>query len=196
MFDFRHTPLKAYIFPTLIALLALGIIAIGDQLSHTLQYDSVAISNGELWRIVTAHLVHLGWSHLGLNLAGLALIFLFFAQCVPIRFWWVAFFVCALGISVLVYFLNPEIRWYVGLSGVLHGLFVIAGIMDIRVRKWEGIFFTVVILGKVIYEQVAGPLPGSEEAAGGPVLVDAHFYGATIGLALGLYLFIKSAKKH
>jgi len=195
MFEIRQTQLKNYIFPVIIATLALSIISIGDSLSDILQYDSKAIAEGEWWRIITAHIVHLGWSHLWLNLAGLALIFLFFANCVPIRFWWISFFICAIGISVLVYFFNPEVRWYVGLSGILHGLFVIAGIMDIRVRKWEGIFFSSAILAKVIYEQIAGPLPGSEEAAGGPVLVDAHFYGAIIGLVLGLYLFLKTAKK-
>ncbi len=195
MFEIRQTQLKNYIFPLIITVIALSVTSIGDSLSDILQYDSKAIAEGEWWRIITAHIVHLGWPHLWLNLAGLVLIFLFFANCVPIPFWWTSFFICALGISVLVYFLNPEIRWYVGLSGVLHGLFVIAGIMNIRIRKWEGIFFSTAILGKVIYEQIAGPLPGSEKAAGGPVLVDAHFYGALIGVVLGIYLFLKTVKK-
>jgi len=195
MFEIRKTPLINYIFPAVITLIAISITFIGDSLSDILQYDSKAIADGEYWRIFTAHIVHLGWSHLWLNLAGLVLIFLFFSNCVPNHFWWTSFFICGLGISILVYFLNPEIRWYVGLSGVLHGLFVLAGIMDIRVRKWEGIFFTAVILGKVIYEQISGPLPGSEEAAGGPVLVDAHFYGALIGVGLGVFLFMRTSQK-
>jgi len=193
MLSFSGKNIKPFTFAISIAVIALLITFLGENTSDVLQYDSQAIAEGEIWRLVTAHVVHLGWSHLWLNLAGLLLVFVFFADCLKLRFWIFAFAVNALLISLLVYFLNPEIRWYVGLSGVLHGLFVVGGIADIRVRKWEGISFTLIVLAKVIYEQIAGPLPGSEEAAGGPVLVDAHFYGAMIGLIMAIPLLRKKA---
>src|SRR5215813_6550864 len=37
-------------------------------------YDRVGLANGQLWRLVTAHLVHLGWAHLWPNLLALLLI--------------------------------------------------------------------------------------------------------------------------
>ncbi len=186
--------LSGLILPAIIALVCIIIAFSGESLSEALRYDSNAIKNGEIWRLVTAHFVHLGWSHLWLNMAGLLLVFVFFAQCVSVRYWLLCLAVNALGISLLIYFLNPEIIWYVGLSGVLHGLFILGGIADIQYRKWEGIGFTLIILAKVSYEQIAGPLPGSEETAGGPVLVDAHFYGAIIGLLLSVPLIIKMIK--
>ncbi len=170
--------------------------ASGRELTQTLRYDAIAMTEQqEYWRLLTAHFAHLGWSHLWLNAAGLTLIFLFFAPYLRLQYWAFSILISAIAISVLIYFFNPEIRWYVGLSGVLHTLFIIGGIANISIRKWEGLSFTVIILAKVFYEQITGPLPGSEQAAGGPVLVDAHFYGAMIGLVLAIPLLLKLAEK-
>jgi len=187
---------KLFILPFCLAIIVILISAIGDNLTQLLRYDALAISdNNQYWRLFTAHFTHLSWSHLWLNVAGLILVFVFFAACLSPNYWIISFLIASICISVLIYFFNPEIRWYVGLSGVLHTLFILGGIADIQVRKWEGISFTVIILAKVIYEQIAGPLPGSEEAAGGPVLVDAHFYGAMMGLILGLPLIKNLLKR-
>lgn len=178
---------KLFILPCCIMIIAIIIASLGDSISQLLRYDAQAISeNHQYWRLFTAHFTHLGWSHLWLNVAGLMLIFIFFASCLSMRYWLLSFIISSMSISILISLLNPEIRWYVGLSGILHTLFILGGIADIRIRKWEGIIFTLLILAKVTYEQIAGPLPGSEEAAGGPVLVDAHFYGAMMGLLLAV----------
>lgn len=182
------------VLPLVIALTCIVIAFSGDSISEVLRYDAEAIKNGEAWRLVTAHFVHLSLPHLWLNIGGLILVFAFFAQCISLKYWLICLAINAVGISLLIYFFNPDILWYVGLSGVLHGLFVLGGIADIQHRKWEGIGFTSIIIGKVIYEQFSGPLPGSEEAAGGPVLIDAHFYGALIGLALSTPLLLKLKK--
>ncbi len=169
--------------------------ASGRELTQTLRYDIIAITEqGEYWRLLTAHFTHLGWSHLWLNAAGLTLVFVFFSPYLNLCYWVSSIIISAIAISVLIYFFNPEIRWYVGLSGVLHTLFIIGGIADISIRKWEGLGFTAIILVKVFYEQISGPLPGSEQAAGGPVLVDAHFYGAMIGLVLATPLLLNLIK--
>lgn len=183
--------LSHLILPAIIAVICITITISGETVSNALRYDALAINNGEIWRLFTAHFVHLTWSHLWLNLAGLLLVFVFFGKCISSTSWLIYISINTLTISLLIYFLNPEIVWYVGLSGVLHGLFIIGGIADIQYRKWEGIGFTSIIIAKVIYEQIAGPLPGSEETAGGPVLVDAHFYGVIIGLVLSLPILKK-----
>jgi membrane associated rhomboid family serine protease len=45
------------------ASLALGLGE--DELRQWGRYDREALESGELWRLVTAHLVHLGWGHRG-----------------------------------------------------------------------------------------------------------------------------------
>lgn len=147
---------------------------------------------GELWRLLSAHIMHLTWNHLFMNLAGLLFIFFFFGNLLTQKQWLGIMTFSALFISLILLWTQPELRWYVGLSGVLHGLFIAGGMADIKVRPKEAILFLAFIIGKLTYEQLMGPLPGSEESAGGPVLVDAHFYGAIAGL---ISMLILRAKK-
>ncbi len=176
--------LNQWLWPVVLSfsllLLALG----GEETAILLRYDRHALLHGELWRLLTAHVVHLGWGHLFLNLTGLALIAFFFVALVPAWFWLMAIFFSAVAISSALLGFNTELMWYVGFSGILHSLFVVGGVADARLRPWEGGLFTALITIKVLWEQLVGPLPGSEAAAGGPVLVDAHFYGFLAGLLM------------
>lgn len=171
---------------TLLAIsLAIIIVVIGvfnENLNTLLRYDRLAVSQGEFWRIFSAHSLHLSWGHLWMNVAGLVMVFIFFGNLLSFREWLLCFFISSLGSSLLIFYLVPDVLWYVGLSGVLHGLFIAGGVRDLKVRRSEAIVFLIFICGKLLWEQYAGPLPGSEEAAGGPVLVDAHLYGAISGL--------------
>ena len=184
-----------FLIPNSIALLCVILAWLGPDFSDVLVYDSQAIAQGQLWRIFTAHFVHLGWPHLAMNLFGLYLVFGFFGRCVSWPVWLLSLAVSSVLISVLIYVFNPEIQRYVGLSGVLHALFMLGGLADIKVRRWEGIIFTGLISLKVIYEQWLGPLPGSEQTAGGPVLVDAHFYGAVVGALVGSIVLYKMKRR-
>ena len=69
----RQSPARAPVARELIvAVMVLGVLALGGQrLRMLLQYDRAALATGEWWRLVTGHLVHLGWDHLALNVAGL-----------------------------------------------------------------------------------------------------------------------------
>ena len=51
-------------------LLGLG----GDEVRDLLRYERDAIHGGEYWRLVSGHLVHLGFGHLWPNLVALAII--------------------------------------------------------------------------------------------------------------------------
>ena len=178
-------------------ILAITIIALGfadTSIQNTLRYDRPAILSYELWRIITAHLVHLGWSHLLMNLAGLVMVFFFFGTFLKSIQWFFVFFISALGTSILLLQLNPQLIWYVGLSGVLHGFFIAGGIADIKVNPKEAYVFLTLIIGKLMWEQLYGPLPGSEATAGGYVIVDAHFFGAIWG-ALALVIISLTSKR-
>jgi rhomboid family GlyGly-CTERM serine protease len=81
------------------------------------------------------------------------------------------------------WFFYPELEWYVGLSGVLHGLLVAGLFAGLVQRDREAVILTLFVIAKLAWEQLAGPLPGSESSSGGVVIVDAHLYGAIGGLA-------------
>ena len=83
-----------------------------------------------------------------------------------------------------LWFLEPQLFWYVGLSGLLHGLLVAGIAGSLSARRIDVLVLGIAVLGKLTYEQLVGPLPGSEESTGGTVIVAAHLYGA-IGGAIG-----------
>lgn len=157
------------------------IMAFGSPLSDWLRFDRNAILNGEIWRIVTGHLAHLGWSHWLMNVSGLWLIWLIVGRLLGTRAWLAIILISATGISSGLLLFHPELFWYVGLSGVLHTLIISGCLADLRNKRTDTKLLLVIIIAKLIWEQVAGPLPGSEESAGGNVIVDAHLYGAILG---------------
>ena len=169
--------------PLLLLLLSSLVMLAGDDAVRQLRYQREAILEGELWRLFTAHLTHLGWSHLMLNLAGLWLVWSLYGDQLTTRSWWLILLICALAVSLGLLFMNPALQWYVGLSGVLHGLLV-AGCLSASLRgHHDSLLILFMLLLKLGWEQWAGPLPGSEMGAGGRVVVDAHLYGAIAGAA-------------
>ena len=70
---------------------------------------------------------------------------------------------------------------YVGLSGLLHGLLAAGVVAGLGPRRREPQILAVILAAKIAYEQLAGPLPGSESTTGGTVIVAAHAYGAIAG---------------
>jgi rhomboid family GlyGly-CTERM serine protease len=150
-----------------------------------LRYDRADIAAGELWRLATGHFVHLGSTHLLLNIAGLAVVWLLIGTGFT-QVGWVL--VTALSVALIdlgFWFLDPGLQWYVGMSGLLHALLVAGIISQIREAPGESTALGLLVAAKITWEQVAGPLPGSEISAGGPVVVDAHLYGALAGIIAG-----------
>lgn len=180
--------LRPYFLPAAVASCSLIVALLGENATALVQYDRGAIEHGQWWRLLSGHFAHLGFSHLMLNIAGLALISALFSAGMSPRQWTACFLISAAAVSTGLYFFQPQLHWYVGLSGVLHGLFV-SGAIDSwrRGLRLEGVLL-LALVGKLIWEQLSGPLPGSEAAAGGPVVVDAHMYGAIGGLLFSVIL--------
>ena len=74
-------------YPVVVSGLAVLAAVGGDFAREALAYDREQVAAGELWRLVTAHVVHLGWSHLLLNLAGLWLAWYLVSSCLSLRQW-------------------------------------------------------------------------------------------------------------
>ena len=164
-----------------VTLIALG----GSGWADLFRFDREAILHGQIWRLFSGHLVHLGWPHLWMNIAGLTLIWALVGRRFSTRQWLAILAGSALGIGLGLLIFNPELDWYVGLSGVLHGLLVAGAIIDVRRDRLSGYALLILIAAKLIWEQMAGPLPGSEVTAGGTVIIDAHLYGGLCGMLFG-----------
>jgi rhomboid family GlyGly-CTERM serine protease len=145
------------------------------------RYQRDAIENGEYWRLVSGHLVHLGLGHLWPNVAALVIIGALFDDVFDNAGWWRATLASAAAIDLGLYWLEPNVLWYVGLSGVLHG-FVAAGALALLLRRQPlGAVLAICLGGKLAFEQIIGPVPFTAASVGGPVVVAAHLYGAAGG---------------
>ena len=175
----------------IVSLIVVAIQLFPQSLRQIFRYDRAAISDGELWRLITGHLAHLGWSHLAMNVAGLCLITYIFAPPGKVWVWSAWMFVTAMLTSAGLYFFSPQLSFYVGLSGALHGMIVIGALRWIQQGDFMGLFVLIIVVAKIAWEQLFGALPLSQQMAGGPVAVDAHLWGALAGLAIGLWNLIR-----
>jgi rhomboid family GlyGly-CTERM serine protease len=158
-------------------LMAIG----GSPARSALRFDRAGIQNHEIWRLVTGHLVHLGWIHFLMNIVGLTLVWLLFGGYFSSRQWIAILVVAIAGIDIGLWFLDPGLEWYVGLSGALHGMLA-AGIVAGAMRgSLEAAILGFLLLAKLVWEQWLGPMPGSAGIAGGDVVVNAHLYGGVAG---------------
>lgn len=167
----------------------------GDTGRALLQFDRVAISGQEFWRLLTGHLVHLGPSHWLLNSLGLILVWLLVGVQFTGRQWLIVTVISMAGVDAGLWFFDPQLVWYVGMSGVLHGILAAGVVKGFQTVPREALMVGAAVLIKILYEQLIGPLPGSEHSASGSVVVDAHLYGALAGLgAAAVFWNSKPAK--
>ncbi len=178
--------LPAYQLAATVALLCITLQYAG--LDDVLRFERSAIDHGSLWLLLTGNFVHLGSSHLWMNMAGFALVVALVWSHYSARVWLLIIVFSSLVVGVGLWKLNPEITGYVGYSGTLHGLIIAGSLADLRLYPKSAAILLALVIGKLIWEQFSGPLPGSESTAGGLVVVDSHLYGAIGGAIIGLAL--------
>ena len=179
----------------LIALLAVMLLlqSMHDSLGSWFEYQRAAILDGEVWRLISGHFTHINWSHLLLNLAGLALIWVLgFGRLGIIRQLYAIFF-CSLAISCALLVFNTDIAWYQGFSGVLHGLFAVIAAQYLTDHKYFSLLLFLSLAIKIAHEQLVGRMPWHQEFTDFLVVADAHLYGAIAGLVIAVMYFLPRA---
>ncbi|MGI9261496.1 MAG: rhombosortase [Woeseiaceae bacterium] len=175
----------------IIASLLVG--ALGDKGRELLKYDRLAIADGEVWRFVTANFAHLSNSHLLLNMLGLFLTWLLVGRYFSAVQWILITVGAVIFQSAGFWFLDSNMLWYVGMSGLLHGLMLAGALKGIETLRTESLILCGLVIAKLVYEQFLGPLPGSESTSGGTVVVNAHLYGA-VGGAIAAFILRHRAR--
>lgn len=165
------------------ALIAIALA--GEAGQRLLRYDRVALASGELWRLLTAHVTHLGLRHALLNCLGLALVWALFARDYTPRAWALIALASAVAIDAGLWLRSSTILWYVGSSGVLHGALAAGAIARLRAGAREGWVLAGALAVKLGWEQGMGALPLAGDV---PVVVDAHLYGALGGALAAAFL--------
>jgi rhomboid family GlyGly-CTERM serine protease len=158
-------------------------LAGGAALRAVWRYEREAVAAGEWWRLLTSHFVHLDAGHAVLNAAGLALLWGLFARCWTARSWWCAILTSLAAIDLGFWFCERQLQWYVGASGLLHGVFAFGCLALVRERDPIGIIAALIFVAKLSWEHWQGPLPFERSA---PVVTVAHLYGAMGGACAAL----------
>ncbi|ABV87670.1 rhombosortase [Shewanella pealeana] len=153
------------------------------QLDALLAYQRVLILDGQWWRLLTGNLLHTNAWHLYMNLAGLWVILALHEQHYQAKGFSVLFFILCLmqGIGLLVFY--PSLIGYVGLSGMLHGLFTYGAVLDIRNGLKSGYLLLLGVFLKVAYEQYFGASIEMTQLIDARVATEAHLVGLISGLS-------------
>ena len=141
--------------------------------------DRDAVLGGQLWRLWSGHWVHLDARHAAINLAALVVMALLAARMRLLRPLLVASLLMMPLIAALLLLTAPDLQWYAGLSGLLHGWAA-----WLLLRRGGGVATSGALLlaGKLVWEQVAP----AADASAFPVIHAAHVIGALVGAALAL----------
>ncbi|MBA4137897.1 MAG: rhombosortase [Opitutus sp.] len=95
-------------------------------------YERAAVGGGEFWRIWTGHAVHFGWPHFVADGGLLLIIGWTLGREFP-RTSWLGLLLMPPFISAVIYFLDPEMTRYAGLSALNLGLLLL-----LAARGWKG----------------------------------------------------------
>lgn len=171
-----------------IAAAALAVAA--SAAAPCLVYDRDRILRGEVWRLLTGHLVHAGPRHLLWDALPLIGVGLLFETALGPRYWR-ALGMSAFSVGAGLFLLDPGLGAYCGFSGVLNGLWVGGALVAARGEERAGrialawIYRACVLLdlGKVAFETATGtPLFTDPVALGGEPVPLAHALGALGGV--------------
>nr|WP_275661122.1 rhombosortase [Vibrio harveyi] len=151
-----------------------------EPMASLTEWHAYNIRHGEWWRIVTGNLTHTNFAHLGMNLAGLWIIGFIFRPTV--RNFLIVFMVLCAFVGAMNLFTNMSV--YVGLSGVLHGLFGFWALSEVFDGRRSSMLLVGGLIAKIAWEQFYGPSTSTAAMIGARVAVDAHLFGAIGGLGM------------
>ena len=158
----------------------------GDAGRALLQYDRAAILGGQWWRVLTGNFAHLGWYHLLLNEMGLLVLVLLCPEALPVQVWVRRVVLLGIGMSAGLLLFVPKLSTYVGMSGVIHGLFVLGLVPQVLKRDLIALGCLLYLVGKIGWELYAGAPVSDEAAIGGRVVVESHMFGTLSALIYGV----------
>lgn len=132
-----------------------------------------AVSGAQLWRLWSAHWLHLDASHAASNLLALAMILVISLRWRMLHALLAALLLLMPLLSLGLLLWRPDLQWYVGLSGLLH-----AAVTWLLFRHggrvlWLGLALMVI---KLLWQSLAGVETW--------VVQEAHWLGSGLGVAL------------
>nr|WP_216602659.1 rhombosortase [Vibrio europaeus] len=177
----------------LFLLIAISLVCLGLQFepfASQVNWQRYFILEGQWWRILTGNFTHTNFAHLGMNLAGLWVIsFIFKPSPKALLFSLITVSLAVGGLNFL-----SSMNGYVGLSGVLHGLFAYFALQEALNGRKSSWLLVVGVLAKVGWEMTMGASASTSEIINARVAVESHLFGALSGLVLAMTVFLLTKK--
>ena len=150
-------------------------------------YQRQSLEQGQLWRLFSGHLVHLNDKHLILNLIAWVIVFFLGVNYLSLSRWIVLSLVLMLSISVGLYYFVPEVLYYGGLSGVLHGYFAYILVEWIKNKQRLSWIILLLLIAKVLAENFSDMGSSTTEYLELRVVTEAHLIGIMVGIIAALF---------
>lgn len=182
--------------PLTILVLALICFIFDEQLTTYLIYNrEIIASEQQYWRLITGHLLHTNYAHFLLNTFALMLLWALHHKFYSNQQYLLLFISSAIIISLALFILTPSMNQYVGLSGILHALYIWGALTDIEHKDKTGYLLLLGGLLKVGHEQIYGASEDVESLINASVAIDAHLWGVISGmLFFAISYFLKYKK--
>ena len=138
---------------------------------------------------LTPNLVHFNWMHWLLNILNLIAIIIIFNKVWSSKKLLTIFAISSAFIMINLYIFNPNIKSYVGMSGVLYALAVYAALQNLKYDKLISLAVLLYVLMKLLFGDTVNHFMGVDVALSGlKVVREVHWYGAVIGVLIYFYL--------
>ena len=159
-----------------------------------LGFDPHAIGQGEVWRLASAHLTHLGIAHALINALGVGMVGVLLLQFMPPR--GLVFSVAGTAMVIDAVFLLPMFQGqanFAGFSAILYGLATLAALLVSVKRKIWGLLIASAVVLALASDYFDWRTWDFDIATG------THLVGVACGMVMGAYLISsprQSARKN
>ena len=150
-------------------------------------YQRQSLEQGQLWRLFSGHFVHLNDKHLILNLIAWVIVFFLGVNYLSPSRWIVLLLILMLSISAGLYYFVPEILYYGGLSGILHGYFAYILVEWIKNKQRLSWIILLLLIAKVLAENFSDMGSSTTEYLELRVVTEAHLIGILVGIIGALF---------
>ena len=158
----------------------------GAPVTELLRYDRVAVDAGQWWRLLSGNFVHLGWWHWFLNALSFVLLIFLCPEQRPARSWLLSVAVIGTGMCLCLHLFSPRLSTYVGLSGLVYGLFALGFGRQIAAGDRFAIACLAFVAARIVWELMIGAPASEEGLIGGSVVAESHLYGVLSAVVYGV----------